>query len=733
MKPCLLVLPFVAALVFLPPCVALAGDAPSGGKTIKQYIADLSNPDPVTRSKATMALGNMGAAAVDAISELADTLRDRDSNVRGNAAWALGAIGWNDDVSTKALARALSDPAPGVRGRAVVALRKIGVDSPEILAAIKSMAENDKDEKVRRSARDTVAALSPSDADKMEYKPAEPETGSSSKKLDDYPILTTIPDDLTDYLGLLRKHNGNLAVIGLKVASIDEDPKPATKQLARKWAEDTRAVGREMVAESKAYADTLHRFVYAKTRKGLPEEVALVQENSELVYECIGQYKRVADVDKRDLKRKIIEDVIVKEARDYFVSRSKKRIAQKLDNAGLREILDAKSWNEALDKTLVIFQKGAEREIEAATEKAFGLPFHDEGSLKVALRQRFHDVLEKGVAKVIVRLVANGIVVNVGAHEAVQWLEKNLWPHLREALREKGDFDIRVPRSLGTLNEARMVLFRLPNNAEIPTVLRAMDVAKGKLVATRYLEKDMRDAWKPELTGSMKDLYEAQLSVEQLMDITRQRFMLDKREAVEKLGNSEGELRMLIWVAGRMVESVKEPPVKEEQKTTTKVEDETLKAPKETSKPAPAKPATKFAGMSFQTTQLRTEYFSADTTLQGTVSVNLSSNGIASGSFSATQVYKPKGGLGSSKRYEGHFHGAFDIVKAETTAWSVNVIGKMTITIEGNKPKERECQVQIDLPLKGMKPFYANDLPLSGSISSADGRILFQYDKPKIK
>ena len=717
-------------LLFSLSCAALAEEASQGEKTVSQWIADLSNPDSVIRSSAAVALGKMGDAAVDAIDELAGTLADKNSNVRANAAWALGAIGWDDDASTKALARALNDPVPDVRGRAVVALRKIGVSSPEVLAAIRSMAENDKDEKVRRSARDTVAALSPSDADKMEYKPAEPEPESKSPSLESYPLSTTVPDDLTDYLGRLRKHNGNLAAVGLRVVSIEEDPKPTTKEQARKWAEDTRGIGREMVAESKAFADTLHRFVNAKTRKGLPEEVELVQENSELVYELIGQYKSVANVDEKAFKSKITRDVLVREARDYCVSRAKKRIAQKLGNEGLREVLDAKSWNEALNKTFAVFQKSTERELEKATQKAFGLPFHDEASLKVALRQRFHDVVERGVAKVIVRLAPHGIVINVGAHEAVKWLEQNFWPHLREALREKGHFDTRVPRSVATLDEARLVLYKLPNNAEISAVLKALDVAKGKLAATRYLEKDLREARKVELAPLLRKLNEAQLGVEQVMDITRQRFLLDKREAVEKLGNSEGELRMLIWVAGRMVDSVKEPPVQEEQKKPAQAEQETPEPRKEAPKPKPAKPTTKFAGMSFQAS-LTPQYYTEGTTLQGTISVNLSANGTVSGSFSATEVYKPKAGTGSKRRYEGSFQGTYDLVKAETTSWHAEVRGKMTITNEGYAPSERECHVEMDLPYKGTQPFYSNDVPIAGHIGSTSGQMHFLYKRPK--
>lgn len=572
----------VTALIIFSANGLLAEQASFEGKTVSQWMADLSSPDAAVRSKAAVALGKLGDAAVDAIGKLADQLEDKNEEARANAAWALGAIGWDDDYAVKALTRALDDASPGVRGRAAVALGRIGTDSPEAIAKITSLAENDKDERVRRSARDAVKALVPSEQDKPEYVAPPQQTESETSDSDTPSLLSATPDDLTEFLGPLRRHKDKLTAVGLKVLSIEENPAPKTREEARKWAEDTRAVGREMVAEFKAYSNTLHDFINGKTRKGLAEEIELVRSNTELVYQIIGQYQSAAHVEKKSIRSAVIKDAIIKEAKAYLLSRVKKRIADRLDNEGLRELLNSKSWEEAFNKTLSAVRKNAESELDKATQKAFGLPFHDEQSLKTALKQRFYEVAEKAIAKITIKLAANGIVIKVGARAVIEWLEKNWWPHVREALREKGKFDIRVPQSIKTLEAARLALYRLPNDAPITEVRKALNSAKGKLHATRYLEKDLKNAKNADLLKKLKD---AQSGLEQVMDITAHRFMLSHREAVEKLGKSEEELKLLIWMTQILVDSVKEPPVKEEEKKPVKAE------PKPAQKQEEPKPA----------------------------------------------------------------------------------------------------------------------------------------------
>ena len=109
-------------------------------EAIPALMAALDDEDTYVRSRAALALGEIGEAA---LAGLIAALRDGNDRVRWGAALALGEIGGSSAV--EALVGALSDPDEGVRQRVAGALGDIGEPAvPSLIEALRS------DEEVRR-------------------------------------------------------------------------------------------------------------------------------------------------------------------------------------------------------------------------------------------------------------------------------------------------------------------------------------------------------------------------------------------------------------------------------------------------------------------------------------------------------------------------------------------------------------------------------------------------------
>jgi HEAT repeat protein len=89
----------------------------------------LGDAEISVRVTAAMALGNMGAAAQEAVPALIRALKDQDSQVRNWAATALGSIGPAAESAVPALKRAAR--IEGSRPAAEEAIRKIRGISPD--------------------------------------------------------------------------------------------------------------------------------------------------------------------------------------------------------------------------------------------------------------------------------------------------------------------------------------------------------------------------------------------------------------------------------------------------------------------------------------------------------------------------------------------------------------------------------------------------------------------------
>src|SRR5437870_2674797 len=136
------------------------------GKSLDQWIKDLTNPDPATRVYAIQAIKSFGPAAQAAGAALTNRLLDKDASVRLNAVIALGANGvkaHDMDRTVTALAQRLTDDGQAeIRLQAAQALYNFG---PDAKGAIPQLVSKVNDLATFAIRKTTVRALSRAAAD----------------------------------------------------------------------------------------------------------------------------------------------------------------------------------------------------------------------------------------------------------------------------------------------------------------------------------------------------------------------------------------------------------------------------------------------------------------------------------------------------------------------------------------------------------------------------------------
>jgi HEAT repeat protein len=129
-----------------------------GGKKLKEWIAEIKDPDPGVVENAIRTIVHFGKDARDAAPHLIEQLEHKDPSIRTNAALALGTIGEdlfkNDAVkAVEKLAHKMStDEQAIVRFHAALALSRIGADAHAVLNDLIQASSTGPSWEIRKAA-----------------------------------------------------------------------------------------------------------------------------------------------------------------------------------------------------------------------------------------------------------------------------------------------------------------------------------------------------------------------------------------------------------------------------------------------------------------------------------------------------------------------------------------------------------------------------------------------------
>lgn len=481
------------------------------------------------------------------LSTLISHLHSEDQILRLGALLALSTAGPRAAAAVPALTRLLDANDSMVRTLAVNSLASMGSSAAAAAAKLQFMAQNDPDATVRGAAGTALTQIGTAAAGDMPgTAPVPPVTE---------PTLPQADPGVTAYLQPLRDHRAKLAAVEARIKAL-ATAQPQDNAQARRWAQDLKTAGQDLIAEGRTFRTTVQAFINSRTRRGLTEELDLIEECMQLT-ETAGEGVRLRtgfDVRAYAAERNLQQAAAA--ARLEVVSLLAREVDNRLEAEGLVELLLTEGVAAVRDEAIVRLRAGAEAELDEITQRQLGIAFHDASSFRNAVRARARDLVRRKVQQLLFKVTSNQIVVELLATPIISWIEGDLWPKLKEALRNKGDLEFRTQRSADSLERARMRLWALPPDANLPDVQAALRGADGAINATRYLVGDLNRANRADL---LAQLQAKAAELNRAMGITNQRFLLNKLEALEKIKPEEDVYRALLALIEAMVGEIEIP------------------------------------------------------------------------------------------------------------------------------------------------------------------------------
>lgn len=454
------------------------------------------------------------------------------------------------------IVKLLDSPEPHVRREAVLALATMRQTAATAEAKLRQLMENDPDEFVRGYAelaydavRGEEVAL-PGDADfGLEDVPEQAPTTTTGRQ------LPQANAGITDFLQPLRDHEEKLEAIEERITALVAE-QPADNAQARRWTQDIREAGQDLIAESKAFRTTLSQFIASPKRRGLQEEFALIESCFKATdAAAVGICNRTKfDVEAYQLQQALSQQAAG--TRQKLLTILAEEIDYRLEAEGLFVLLTTDGIAAVRNEAANRLRTGVEDEVEEITERELGIAFHDRQSFGRAVQHKLRSLVRGKVHELLFRITSNEIVVEIVGVPIIRWLETDLWPKLKEAFRNKGDLDVRTQRSVASLQRAEQRLWALPTDARLETVEAARRDAAGTMKAMHYLIGDVQRANRADLYRQLESAAERLAWV---IDTTAHRFLLDKAEDIEKLETEQDVYRALIAMIEAMVREIEDP------------------------------------------------------------------------------------------------------------------------------------------------------------------------------
>jgi len=267
---------------------------------------------------------------------------------------------------------------------------------------------------------------------------------------------------------------------------------------ARPWdAARAQTLGAEFLKEARAARRLIGQFCNAKGRK-LGTEFDEINASITVMGDSFMMYRTMKGA-AAPVASAADEDSVRSEWNTFLRDYGRMKFDEHFGVEGLAEILTAGSFKEAVDVAWERARPKLQEEVGREMERLTGLRFYDRRSLGAAMRTYARRQVEKGVAKLLIKITSNELIIEWAAGVLIRWIG----PKLKEALRQKGNLDERTTISLGTLESARRALNALPGSAPLSTVSREVRRAQATIAATKYLQRDLTRARRVDLSDQL--------------------------------------------------------------------------------------------------------------------------------------------------------------------------------------------------------------------------------------
>jgi hypothetical protein len=315
--------------------------------------------------------------------------------------------------------------------------------------------------------------------------------------------------DLTQYVAALRQ----AVKLGQGAAS-------ATAALSGKDCTRFGPAAAKLTDAASAAHAVFAAYAKAKTRFGTEEEIRLF---GTLASDLVDSSRRLNQAAGETGVPSAQEQKAADGELGIFWNYLAQRIQDRLEIAGLADVLTAGSFKEIKDTVVAKLKQRLKTRAEAEIKRLVGFRV----KLDVPLKEQIHDFLQSQLRQALAKLALAagpaGIVVRLFGGQVISWLGARV----KEALREKGKLDKRVAATIDGFTRIEAQIAQLPSAAGIDTVRRLIHEGQAALGATGFLKGDLQRAGNAAAAALLDKLTKAEKTMQAYLDGTRYRFLLD--------------------------------------------------------------------------------------------------------------------------------------------------------------------------------------------------------------
>ncbi|QDU50901.1 ankyrin repeat domain-containing protein [Gimesia panareensis] len=320
---------------------------------------------------------------------------------------------------------------------------------------------------------------------------------------------------------------------------------------------DVKTQGEQLIEVTQSACAFLDQYSNTRRgpRRGLQEELELVRQmramvqRSTMILQQLSQLQMPQDQDPGYKKR--TESI----AREAVLLLLQEKVDDQLDREGLGAFIKEDHLGLIREQSARQLEKSMKAYLDEQLQQSVGIRLNDLKSLKAAARAKVRHEINEQVARLVLEISSQKLLIRFAQDVVLELLEEKLWPLIREGLRPKGNLEARTYASIATLEESYEELAALsnsdPTSLDLSEARKVLRRAEGRKKAMKYLLKDAQKAGEEDL---LLDLELARETLDTRYNIVAWQFMLrEDNNVAEQVADENTIMKGLLEIARYLV------------------------------------------------------------------------------------------------------------------------------------------------------------------------------------
>lgn len=358
------------------------------------------------------------------------------------------------------------------------------------------------------------------------------------------------------WLKPLKEHHAAIKKVNERFQLLGAMQSPPPKK-------DVKTQGEQLIEVTQSACAFLDKYSNTRRgpRRGLQEELELVRQmralvqRSTLILQQLSQLQMPQDEDPGYEKRS--QSI----AREAVIALLQQKVADKLDREGLGAFIKEEHLGLIRERSARQLEKSMKAYLDEQLQQSIGIRLNDLKSLKAAARAKVRHEINAQVARLVLNISSQQLLIRFAQDVVLEFLEEELWPQIREGLRPKGNLEARTYASIATLEESYEELAALsnsdPTSLDLNEARKVLRRAEGREKAMRYLLKDTKRAGREDLLLSLQLARDV---LDTRYNIVAWQFMLrEDNNVAEQVADENTIMKGLLEIARYLVGHISGP------------------------------------------------------------------------------------------------------------------------------------------------------------------------------